>query len=200
MMRRSVRAAASLLLLLAAGCGSVATRKGFYEPITTELRSGNSTGAAQLLETAREGNKYAEKDRLIYFIDAGLLHHYAQNHQTSNEKLELAELAAEELFTRSISRAAASLLLNDNILEYSGEDYEVLYTNLVKALNYVALGDFDNAFVEIRRGNLKLELLEQKYGEAAAKLQKGSPDDTACVDITYDIPEIRFHNDAFARY
>ncbi|MFH1372951.1 MAG: hypothetical protein ABII79_04060 [bacterium] len=192
--------AALLALVVLAGCGSVATRKKFYEPITAELRAGNTTGAVQMLETANDKKKYAQKDRLLYFVDAGLLNHYSGEFETSNAKLHLAEEAAEELFTKSISRAAVSLLLNDNALEYSGEDYEVLYTNLIKALNYIALNQFDEAFVEIRRANLKLELLEQKYADAAAELQRGSPDDTDRVELVYKVSETRFHNDAFARY
>ena len=194
------------LLVLAAvlsglvGCSSVATRKGFYEPITAELRSGRPEAALQKLELAREDNQYAEKDRLLYFIDAGLLGHYAGDHEFSNAKLHLAEEAAEELFTKSVSRAVASFLLNDNVLEYAGEDYEVLYTNLIKALNYIALSDFQAGFVEIRRANLKLELLEQKYTDAATQLQRGSPDDTGRVKIDYNVDKVRFHNDAFARY
>ena len=191
---------AALPLVLLAGCSSVATKKKFYEPITAELRSGNSEDAAKMLEAARDNNKYAQKDRLLYFIDAGLLNHYARSYDTSNAKLHLAEEAAEELFTKSVSRAAASLLLNDNVLEYSGEDYEVLYANLIKALNYIALGAFDEAFVEIRRANLKLELLEQKYADAAAEFQQSSPDDTDRVEIDYEVDKVRFHNDAFGRY
>ncbi|MBN1211343.1 MAG: hypothetical protein JXA92_02090 [candidate division Zixibacteria bacterium] len=187
-------------LLIVAGCGSVATRKGFYEPITAELRSGNVDSAAVLLETAREKKKYAQKDRLVYFLDAGLLYHYAGDYQLSNDKLHLAEAAAEELFTKSISRAALSMLLNDNVLEYAGEDHEILYANLISALNYIALGSFDDAFVEIRRANLKLDQLERKYAEAAEVLQRGNPDDTDRVEVEYKVDSVRFHNDAFARY
>ncbi|MFQ6091650.1 MAG: hypothetical protein ACE5OR_03030 [bacterium] len=189
-----------LSALSLARCSSLATRKGFYEPITAELQSGNYEAAVQKIEAARESNKFTNKDRLLYYIDAGLAHFYASHYELSNEKLSLAEDAAEELFTKSISRAAASLLLNDNLLEYAGEDYEILYTNLIKALTFRSLNQFDKAFVEIRRANLKLELLEQKYAQAAHELQQGSPDGGEYVDISYDVKKVRFHNDAFARY
>ncbi|UCD63095.1 MAG: hypothetical protein JSW34_10085 [Candidatus Zixiibacteriota bacterium] len=194
----------TILLLISAalvgGCSSVATRRGFYEPITAELRSGRPDTSLAMLEAARENNKYAEKDRLIYFIDAGMLSHYAGQYRLSNDKLHLAEAAAEELFTRSVSRAAASLLLNDNVLEYAGDDYEVVYTNLIKALNYLQLGAFDDAFVEIRRANLKLDLLQQKYGDAAAQYRQGLKRDSAGVSFDFEVDKVRFQNDAFARY
>jgi len=185
---------------LISGCGSMSTRTGFYDPIAAELRTGSADSAVVMIETARAENKYGEKDRLLYFMDAGLLNHYAGHWHYSNEKLHLAESAAEELFTKSVSRAAASALLNDNVLEYSGEDYEVLYANLISALNYMALDQFEDAFVEIRRANLKLETLEQKYLDAARELERGDPEDTARIHIDYDIDKVRFHNDAFGRY
>ena len=191
---------AILPLLLTAGCGSVATKKAFYEPITAELRSGSPDVARQMLEEARENKKYAEKDRLLYFIDVGMLNHYTGNYEESNIKLHLAEAAAEELFTKSISRAVASAILNDNALEYAGEDYEILYANLISALNYMAQDNFEDAFVEIRRAGLKLDLLEQKYADAALELQRSSPDDSNKVEIDYNIDKVRFHNDAFGRY
>ncbi len=189
-----------ILLFLFVGCGSVATQKAFYEPITAELKDGNFHSAAQRIEAAKAENKYKKKDRFLYYIDAGLAYHYASLFDTSNHRLTQAEDAADELFTKSVSRAATSLLLNDNVLEYAGEDYEILYTNLIMALNYMAQDDFDGAFVEVKRANEKLNLLEQKYADASRRFQEGSSDDEEKVEIDYSAKKVRFNNDAFARY
>jgi hypothetical protein len=181
-------------------CGAVATRTKFHEPIAEELRSGNYDAAADRIRAAREKNKYGEKDRLLYYLDSGMINHYAGYFDTSNVELSSAEDAADELFTKSISRAAASLALNDNILEYAGEDHEILYTNLIKALNYISVDEFDEAFVEIRRANEKLELLEQKYALAAEEFNTGGSDEEENVSIDYEAARVRFNNDAFARY
>jgi len=189
-----------LALVFGLGCSSLSTRKGFYEPIVADLTEGEYDSAVVKIEIAKEKNKFTNKDRFLYYLDAGLANHYADAFDTSNVRLTLAEEAAEELFTKSISRAAASLLLNDNVLAYSGEDYEILYTNLFKAMNYISLGKFDDAFVEIRRANLKLELLEQKYADAASEYQSGLEEDTLEANIPYEVKEVRFNNSAFARY
>lgn len=189
-----------LSLLFLTGCGSLATKKKFYEPITVELQNGNYSAAAKQIEAARAKNKYQNKDRFVYFVDAGLAYHYAGQLDSSNRRLTQAEDAAEELFTRSISRAAASLLLNDNVLEYTGEDYEILYTNLFKTLNYIAQNDFEDAFVEARRANDKLNLLELKYRKAAEDYNSSEKKDSAAAEINYEAKKVRFNNDAFARY
>ncbi|UCB53013.1 MAG: hypothetical protein JSV10_02680 [Candidatus Zixiibacteriota bacterium] len=189
-----------LSLLLSVGCGSVTTQKGFYEPITADLENSNFEAAARRIEAAKAENKYKKKDRFLYYVDAGLAYHYASLFDTSNQRLTQAEDAADELFTKSVSRAATSLLLNDNVLEYAGEDYEILYTNLIMALNYMAQDDFDGAFVEVKRANEKLNLLELKYADASRRFQEGSQDDEEKVEIEYSAKKVRFNNDAFARY
>ncbi|MEZ5359287.1 MAG: hypothetical protein R3F48_10715 [Candidatus Zixiibacteriota bacterium] len=188
------------LIAIVTGCSSVQTNKAFYEPITAELRSGNYDSAAVAIEAARAKNKYKEKDRFVYYMDAGLAYHYAGEYDSSSLRLGKAEDAADELFTKSISRAAMSLVLNDNILEYAGEDYEIVYANLIKSLNYIAQDRFDDAFVEIKRANHKLDILEQKYREASDILNEGKKSDTSRVDINYEAEKVRFNNSAFARY
>jgi len=194
------QAVAGLLLCLTVfgGCGSMMTNTKYYKPITAELQNDNFAGAVDKIEAAR--GKYAKKDRFLYYLDAGLAYHYAQRYDSSTARLTSAEDAADELFTKSISKAALSVVLNDNALDYSGEDYEILYTNLIKALNFAAEDKFDGALVEIKRANEKLNLLEYKYREAAEELNEGARDDTARVEIEYKAKKVRFNNDAFARY
>ncbi|MCK5127345.1 MAG: hypothetical protein KAR42_13905 [candidate division Zixibacteria bacterium] len=187
-------------LIFFSGCSSIATQKAFYEPISAELRAGHYDSVVVGIENALLKNKFKEKDRFLYYMDAGLANHYASRFDTSSAKLSKAEDAADELFTKSITRAAASLILNDNILEYAGEDYEIVYANLIKALNYIAQDKFDDAFVEIKRANHRLELLENKYREASDILNEGARDDTSRVDINYKAKKVRFNNSAFARY
>jgi len=178
----------------------MATRIDFYEPVTISARKGQYDSAAVYLEKAKKDGKYGKKDRVVYNLDAGLAYHYADQYNSSNVRLSDAEKSAEELFTKSISKAALSLVLNDNALDYAGEDYEVLYTNLIKAMNYLAEDNFDDAFVEVRRANLKLDLLDQKYADAAQVFQRGEEKEKEKAKINYEVKPTRFHNSALARY
>jgi hypothetical protein len=123
------------------------------------------------IEAAKE-KAYTSKDRVVYYLDIGMLHHWNGEYEKSNEMLEMAERAIEENFTRSITRSASSMIMNDNVLAYAGEDYEDIYLNAFKALNYLALGRNDDAFVEVRRINNKLVQLESKYDKVAQKMNK----------------------------
>ncbi len=189
-----------LAILLPIGCASIATQTKFYQPIQQKLSEGNYTAAAIEIEKAYHDGKYAQKDRFLYYLDAGLAHHYADSFAVSTERLTQAESAAEELFTKSVSRAAASFLLNDNVLEYAGEDHEIIYANIFNTLNFIELGRLEDAFVEVRRANLKLQNLEQKYFQAAQAFRDSAKADTNNVDLPYDLPPLRFNNSALARY
>jgi len=184
-----------LLLTLATACSYVATQTSFYHDVWASAAAHDWQSALGVVEAAKEEGKYKNKDRLLYFLDRGILHHYAGQPEESNTYLEQAERTIEELYTASISKAAFSMVLNDNTLDYSGEDYEDIYTNVFKALNYIALGEYDEARVEIRRVDNKLTLLQQKYGKLAEAMneQRESP-------VKYKAAPVKFHNDALARY
>lgn len=138
------------------------------------LRRGRYADALEQIESAREKH-YKAKDRVLFLLDAGMLAHYAGDWEKSNEYLTQAELAIERSFTRSVSRAAASLAVNDNLLEYAGEDYEAVWVNVFKALNYLHLKEQDSAFVEIRRADDKLKQLELRYGTLQQSVRDAAP-------------------------
>ncbi len=158
---------ASLLLL--SGCASLRTDKSHYAGTDAMLARADYPAAIAKIDAARNKG-YAVKDRVVFYLDIGMLHHWNGDYEKSNVYLEKAERAIEENFTKSVTRAASSLILNDNTLAYAGEDYEDIYLNVFKALNYMALGLNDDAFVEVRRINNKLLQLESKYDRMAQKL------------------------------
>ena len=183
-----------VILLAFVSCASVKTQQDQYVESVPLAREGAYEEAAQIVEAAK-GDGYKEKDRVLYYLDQGMLYHWAKEYEKSNEMLTEAENAIEELFTKSVSKAVASGVLNDNALDYSGEDYEDIYLNVFKALNYIALGDEESAQVEIRRVQIKLNLLEDKYKDL---VEDYNSSENAEGKLPYK--EIRFHNDVLARY
>jgi hypothetical protein len=56
----------------------------------------------------------------------------------------------------SLSRLVGSLVWNQEQVQYKGDDFEKVLINAMNAINYLQLGDLDNALVEARRLNEKL--------------------------------------------
>ena len=160
-----------LCALLLSGCANLRTDKTQYAGMDKLLAKANYPAAIAKIETAKE-TAYTYKDRVVYFLDLGMLLHWNGDYEKSNEMLEKAERGIEANFTKSVTRSASSMIMNDNVLAYAGEDYEDIYLNAFKALNYLALGLNDEAFVEVRRINLKLVQLEDKYDKVAQKMNR----------------------------
>jgi hypothetical protein len=97
--------------------------------------------------------------------------HAAGKYEESNEFFLRADKIAEIKDYTSLSTEAATLLTTDTIKEYKGEDFEKLLINTYLAINYALLGDAENALVEARRVNHKLNLMvtegKRKYKQNA---------------------------------
>ena len=183
-----------LVLFFLISCASTKTSVSQYENIEQKLAQ-NDFGSLIVQIEDSKFKEYKEKEQLLYYLDIGMLHHFAGNYTKSNEQLEKAENLFDELYTKSVSKGAASLFLNDNALEYSGEDYENIYTNIFKALNYLHLDNFDEAFVEIKRINNKLSYLEDKYSKISSSMNSSNEK-----KFTIKCGSNQFHNSALGRY
>jgi hypothetical protein len=89
--------------------------------------------------------------------------HLAGQYVESNQMLAQAEDRIDQFYTKSVSAETGAMLTNDNTLPYEGEDFEKVMINVIQALNYVFLGEWDEALVEARKVDHKLNLFNDKY-------------------------------------
>jgi hypothetical protein len=153
----SVKYYAVILAVSLSACISTYQQK--LASIKSEVKSSNYKNAVNLFN--KTGLHKQKKNSLLYNLEAGLLYHLAGEYKTSNNYLENAEWVSDELYTKSISQEAATLLTSNKILPYRGEYYEYLFTNYYKLLNYLYLGNLEDALVEVRRINHKLSLFKK---------------------------------------
>jgi len=91
-----------------------------------------------------------ETNAFLYCMDVGVLFHYAEMYDSSNVYLLEAERIFDDLFTKSVTNEAAALLTNDNVRPYRSKPYELTVLHQLIALNFMAMGKFDDALVESR--------------------------------------------------
>lgn len=116
--------------------------------------------AGEYDEAARYVKEFAEKkdgDELLYWMDLGIIYHTAGKYEDAVRTFLIAEKLAEIKDYTSISLEVASVILNDNLKTYKGEHFENLLINVYLALDYTMLGKWDDALVECRRVNQKLD-------------------------------------------
>ena len=105
---------------------------------------------------------YGKTNSFLYHMDIGVLYHYAEMYDSSNTYLLRAVDIFDELFARSVTNEAASILVNDNIRPYRSKPYELIMVHQLISLNFLAKGNVESALVETRQANLLLEQLQIK--------------------------------------
>jgi hypothetical protein len=186
----------SLLAYAAAVCISCAT--GSFTKVDNAVSREDFSGGASILEDSKS-SYYTNRDAILYYLDKGMLTHYAGLYDDSSQLLEEGERAIEAAFTKSLTMEIGTYLLNDNTREYAGEDYEDIYINAFNALNYYHRGDTEGALVEVRRMNNKARYLAAKYDVVLSNLQKKALEESA--EVPPDPNAVsKFTDSALARY
>ncbi|ABC81836.1 COG3014 family protein [Anaeromyxobacter dehalogenans] len=157
-MRRARAAAIALGAVLGSGCA------GDYVSRTRAMREAYQAGdheraAALAGEEVRRG---PERDRLLALLDQGMILHAGRRWEESLPVLARAERLAASLEAISVSEEGRALLENEQARAYRGEDFEKLMINVVQALNYAALGEDEDALVEVRRVDERLRKMVQE--------------------------------------
>ncbi|MFQ5598622.1 MAG: COG3014 family protein [Nitrospiria bacterium] len=132
-----------------------------HRRVEKKLLSHQYDQADRLVEKNKEG--YGNRNRVLYYLDRGMVLHLAGRYKASNAFFEKADAEMERLYTQSLSTHVGALLTNDNLLPYEGEDFEKVLIHVFSALNYAALGEWEEALVEARQVDAKLNRLNDRY-------------------------------------
>jgi hypothetical protein len=151
-----------VLTLIIVGCAPYARHTA---GIRAAFAAGDHIAADERIDQAARAT-----NRLLFYLEHGMVEHARGNHELSNRYFETAERVADQLYTRSIARETASFLTNDEVRSYRGEEFELVFIHYYRALNYWHLGAFEDALVECRKANLKLaEYTDHSQSEVSYK-------------------------------
>ena len=176
---------------------SCASNVDLHSAFVYDVKNGNYELVYSTLEQSSK-NYYSNHDDVLQMLDLGLLAHYSDFPESSINYLNRAESLIEENFSKSITQNISSYILNDNVIDYAGEEYEDIYVNLFKCLTFISQENYESAFVEIRRFNNKLKSLSVKYQEQISKIKEESKmEDDSLNSENY---KVQFYDSVFARY
>ena len=136
--------------LLFAGCATYQLK--ISEPRTL-LKAGQFAKSIELF-----GNlaKEESKDQLIYSLDyATALQISGDYSQSAKEFIKADKLISLNDF-HSVSGLVGATLGGEEMVQYKGESFEKFLLNVINSLNYVMLGQVDEAVVEARIINDKI--------------------------------------------
>ncbi|MDD5928453.1 MAG: hypothetical protein PUC37_01495 [Spirochaetales bacterium] len=190
-----------ILSLLLISCASL---PGEHKASIKSAQEGDYEKSLEFIDKKKK-TIYGNKSEVLYELDTGILNHYNQNWQASIKHFSEAETKIYELYTKSITAQIGSFILNDSVLDYSGEDYEDIYLNVFNSLNYYHLGKIDDAIVETNRAINKSKNLTIKYEEEILKARnatKEAEEKNGKKSDSDSLPKasITFHDSALVEY
>jgi hypothetical protein len=145
------------LLMLFSACAS------FYEGTYEYNRQFEEGNLEQALKTLRSSSLYKRKHaEFLSYVNNGLLLSVMGQYEESNVYFEKAFVFGED-YRINYAREAASYLTNPTVTIYRGEDHEHLMLLYYKALNFLKVEKYEEALVECRRLNIRLQQLADRY-------------------------------------
>jgi hypothetical protein len=129
------------------------TYQGHIEQSRNLVTSGQWTAALEQLEplAQKDGD-----DQLVYLLDYATVLQMSGRYKESNQYFLKADKLSDIKDYTSLSRETGAIVLNEEMVQYKGDDFEVVLINAMTAINYLMLNDLESAMVEVKRLNEKL--------------------------------------------
>ena len=151
-----MRTLAPLAVVLAlAGCANMQS----HDKLATEMQTaGSSAGIpAALARLEASATTEAERSELLYNLERGELLRMDHRYEDSTKAFLLADARvkdweeAAKTDPQKLMGTLGAALISERLKVYEGQDYEKVWLTTTLALNRVALGDLENARVDIKR-------------------------------------------------
>lgn len=147
-----------IILLFLSSCAPTAS---YYGQLANAVSQQRYLDADTMVDQHK--TPYGERNAVLYHMDRAMTQHLLGQYAESNRHLNQARALIDDLYTRSVTLEAGSMLTNDQLLPYEGEDFEKVMIPLLSALNYALQRQWDDALVEARQVDHMLTLLNDRY-------------------------------------
>ena len=153
-------------VIFMSGCSTYQTQTS---SVRVSIESGDYVAASEATdELSADG-----KDRLLHYMESGMVHHLSENYDSSNTKLTQAADIAEDLTTKRAGDMLKVALISPSQGDYSGQEFERAFIHYYKALNYIMIAlanpakkvdHLESARVEARKVDILLSDVAYQKG------------------------------------
>lgn len=155
-----------LITLLVTSCATWYQRTTVFQQA---VEKGDFEQAEKLL--GKDKKQARDKNKILYHLNQGYVNFMLGKYEASNAAFETAERLTEDQHKNALTEAAV-LISNPEIRPYKPEDFEVIMINFYKAINYLQMNNMEDALVEVRKINLRLQQLNDKYPDHKNRYQQ----------------------------
>ena len=152
-------AAALVMVLTLQGC---ATYSASFAQVESATANRDLDGAVKSLDAL----KLAGADETLHHLNKGTLLRLQGRYAESNKHFDAAKSLMEKFNAISIKEQAASVAVNDTMKSYEGLPSEQMMVYSFEALNYLQMGEVDEAAIEARQFDVKQRLIAEKNSNA----------------------------------
>lgn len=192
------------------GCASYGT--GFKQGMG-QMQKGNFKQAA---DSFAKQLKPDGDERLLYYMELGLLNYLDGKYEESNRLLSQAEIIADELYTKRVGDLLSVAMSNPLFSPYTGASFERVQIHYYKSLNYLLLSQLrqkngslllESALVEAR----KVDILLNDIASQESSYQEQQDQKSSIFSRTMDVldkindrqiktEDLVYREDAYIRY
>jgi hypothetical protein len=129
------------------------------------------------IKQLNKNNTGKDKD-LLYYLELGMMQRWVDRYPDSqkawmsaNQTVQVWEQTAKTDPSK-LGSSIASYVINDKVRPYEGHDYEKVMLLTYIGLNYLALGEYDNARVAIKQTHELEAVIADVRGKELAKVQQ----------------------------
>ncbi|MCF0237288.1 MAG: hypothetical protein HUK24_01705 [Sphaerochaetaceae bacterium] len=155
-------------LFMLCSCATSKAQLSLQDNMRSAVSNEQYVEAVQLIEEKAEDYK----DILLLNLDMAWAKFYEGDYETAISLFTEAERIQDERIATSISSEIGTLLLNENSQDYTADSFEQVYINIGMALSYCQLGLTEDALVEAKKANTKLQDFNLNQKEQASKIEK----------------------------
>lgn len=162
-------------ILIISGCNAPKSALNKFDTSfhSESLNSSSFTKTIQLAQAKQTKGKNPKKEDLLWSMQLGNIERLNKNYSQSNDNLDKAEEMLKYFdYQNETIDSAASIITNENIVPYVGEEYDGIMVNTYKALNFMAMGNNDLARVEFNRALDRQRRATEKFAAEISKLKK----------------------------
>jgi len=127
---------------LVSGCASTSLN---------DVRSDYYAGRYQKAAEELKEDKFAEKDRVLFKMERGMIRQAAQDYNGSTEDFLDAHDTLAAMTAVSVTKDSASMMINDNVQNFQSVPFERTLLHAFTAKNHLLQSNWENAAVEARR-------------------------------------------------
>lgn len=175
-----------LAMVVASGCAT---------PTLQEARHAYYQGRYQDAASRIAEDQFAKPDRVLFKMERGMMRQAAGDLEGSNRDFIEAYDEIEQMTAISVVQDTGSMIINDNVQDYSGAPFERTLLHSFTAKNHLLLNDYENAAVEARRiinslqPEVRKDYPEDAYSRYVAGLCLGLMGDWSNASLQYRLAQ-----------